>query len=135
MLWQHMCFLCLRVQSCPTLCNPMDCSPPGSSVRWISQQVYWRGLPFPSLEDLPDPGIKPVSSALAGRLFTTEPLGQPLLQHILLVKSCLVIFLPHIFVSFFFPLHAKSSDAKNWVLDSESFWECLVSSFLTQKTF
>ena len=105
MLWQHRCFLCLCVQSCPTLCNAMDCSPPGSSVRWISQRGSWSGLPFPSLEDLPDPGIEPVSSSLAGRPFTTEPPGQPLLQCILLVKSCLVIFLPHIFVSFFFPLH------------------------------
>ena len=77
MLWQYVCFLCLCVQSCPTLGNPTDCSPPGSSVRRISQQEYWSGLPFPSLEDLPDPGIKPVSSALAGRFFTTEPPGQP----------------------------------------------------------
>ena len=29
--------LCMRAQSCPTLCNPMDCSPPGSSVHGISQ--------------------------------------------------------------------------------------------------
>ena len=30
------CFLCLIAQSCPTLWDPMDCSPPGSSVRGIS---------------------------------------------------------------------------------------------------
>ena len=38
----------------------------------------WSGLPFPSLGDLPDPGIKlasPVSPTLAGRFFTTEPPG------------------------------------------------------------
>ena len=35
-------------QSCPTLCDPMDCSPPGSSVQGISRQEYWSGLPFPS---------------------------------------------------------------------------------------
>ena len=28
--------LCLVAQLCPTLCNPMDCSPPGSSVHWDS---------------------------------------------------------------------------------------------------
>ena len=28
-----MCVLCLVTQSCPTLCDPMDCRPPGSSVR------------------------------------------------------------------------------------------------------
>ena len=35
-------------QLCPTLCDPMDCSPPSSCVHWISRQVYWNGLPFPS---------------------------------------------------------------------------------------
>ena len=44
-------------QSCPTLCNPMDCSLPGSSVHGISQQEYWNELLFPSSGDLPDPGI------------------------------------------------------------------------------
>jgi len=33
-------------------------------------------MPFPSPEDLPGPGIKPVSPALAGRFFTTEPPGK-----------------------------------------------------------
>jgi len=35
-------------------------------------------LPFPSPEDLPDPGIKPASPALAGIFFTSEPPGKPL---------------------------------------------------------
>ena len=35
------------------------------------------GLPFPSPRDVPDPGIKPVSPALAGGFFTTEPQGKP----------------------------------------------------------
>jgi len=34
----------------------------------LSRQEYWSGLPFPSPGDLPSPGIKPVSSALAGTL-------------------------------------------------------------------
>ena len=44
------------------------------------RQEYWSGLPFPSPEDLPDPGIKPVSlvsAALASRFLTTEPPGKP----------------------------------------------------------
>ena len=44
----------------------------------ISKQEYWSGLPFPSSGDLPDPDIKPASSALAGRFFTTEPPRKPL---------------------------------------------------------
>ena len=39
---------CLITQSYPTLCNPVDCSPPGSSVQGYSRQEYWSGLPFPS---------------------------------------------------------------------------------------
>ena len=37
------------------------------------RQEYWSGLPFPSPGDLPDPGIKLASPALAGGFFTTEP--------------------------------------------------------------
>ena len=39
---------CLVTQSCPTLCNPMDCSPPGSSVHEISQTriLEWVAIPF-----------------------------------------------------------------------------------------
>ena len=42
------------------------------------RQEYWSGLPFPSLGDLLHPGIEPVSPALAGGFFTTEPPGKPL---------------------------------------------------------
>ena len=62
-------------------CNPRDCSPPGSSVQGIFSQEYWSWLSFPTPGDLPDPGIKPacpVSPALAGGFFTTEPPGKPL---------------------------------------------------------
>ena len=47
----------------------------------FSRQEYWSGLPFPSLGDLPDPGIEPESPALAGRSFTTEPPGKPLIDY------------------------------------------------------
>ena len=36
------------LQSCPTLCDPRDCSPPGSSVPGILQARILCGLPFPS---------------------------------------------------------------------------------------
>ena len=51
----------LVTQSCPTLCNPTDRSPPGSSVHGISQAGVYSVLPLPSSGDLPDPGIKPKS--------------------------------------------------------------------------
>ena len=46
----------------------------------FSRQEYWSRLPFPHAEDLPNPGIEPtapVSLALAGGFFTTEPLEKP----------------------------------------------------------
>jgi len=36
------------LQSCPTLCDPRDGSPPGSPIPGILQQEHWSGLPFPS---------------------------------------------------------------------------------------
>ena len=36
------------LQSCPTLCNPIDGSPPGSPVLGFSRQEYWSGVPLPS---------------------------------------------------------------------------------------
>ena len=53
-------------QSCPTLCNLVDCSMPGSSVQGFPRLEYWSRLPFPSPRDLPSPGIIPGSPALAG---------------------------------------------------------------------
>ena len=47
-------------QSCPTLCDPMDCCPQGSLSTGFSRQDYWSGLPCPPPQDLSDPGIKPV---------------------------------------------------------------------------
>ena len=51
----------LSLQSCLTLCNPMDHSPPDSSPMRFSKQEYWSGLPGPPPGDLPNPGIKPTS--------------------------------------------------------------------------
>ena len=44
----------------------------------FSRQEYWRGLPFPTPGDLPNPGIEPMSLALAGGLVIAEPTGKPL---------------------------------------------------------
>ena len=62
--------LCLVAQSCPTLCNPMDCSPQAPLSMGFSRQEYWSGLSCPPPGDLPDSDIEPVSPALAGRSFT-----------------------------------------------------------------
>ena len=57
------------LQLCLTLCDPVDCSLPGSSVHGILRQEYWSELPCTSPGDLPDPGFELASlesPALAG---------------------------------------------------------------------
>ena len=51
----HFLLQCIKVksesevaQSCPTLSDPMDCSPPGSPSMGFSRQEYWSGVPLPS---------------------------------------------------------------------------------------
>ena len=43
----------------------------------VSRQEYWSGVPFPSLGDLPDPGIEPGSPELQADSLPSEPLGKP----------------------------------------------------------
>ena len=64
------------LQSCPTLCDPMDCSPPGSSVRGILQARILEQVAVPSSGGIfPTQGsnlLFLMSQALAGRFFTTR---------------------------------------------------------------
>ena len=57
-------------QSCPTLCSPVDCSPPGSSVHGILQARILEWVAFSFLGDLPDPGVETGSPALQADSFT-----------------------------------------------------------------
>ena len=69
----------MSLKSCLTLWDPIDCSPPGSSVHGISQARILEFLAIPSPWDLPNPGIEPMplaALALAGRFFTTELPGK-----------------------------------------------------------
>ena len=70
--------MCMNVQSCPTLCEPMDCNLPGASVHRIFQARILEWVAISSSGNLPNTGIEPMSPALAGRFFTTEPPGKPL---------------------------------------------------------
>ena len=67
-------FLCVLVtQSCSTLCDSMDCSPPGSSLHGIHQARILEWVPFSSPGDLPEPGIEPRSPALQVDSLPSEP--------------------------------------------------------------
>ena len=65
------------IQSCLTLCNPIDCSSPGSSVHRILQQEYCTGFPFLSPGDLPNPGSELGAPALQADSLPFEPSGKP----------------------------------------------------------
>ena len=76
--------LCSSVtQSCPTLCDPMDCSLPGSSVHGIFQPrlLEWAATSDSRGSSQPREGLKPHLLRLlhwqAGGLFTTAPPGKP----------------------------------------------------------
>ena len=64
-------------QSGPTLCDPMDCSLPGSSLHGILQAKVLEWFAFPSPGDLPDPGIEPGSPTFQADALTSEPPGKP----------------------------------------------------------
>ena len=73
---------------CPTLCDPMDCSPPGSSVHGTSQARMLERVAISHARESSNTSIKPTAPkppALAGAPFTTEPPGKPL--------GCLALFL------------------------------------------
>ena len=85
----------LVTQSCETLCNPMDCSPPGSSTSMeFSRQESRNVLPFPSPGDLPDPGIEPRSPTLQADSLLAEPPGKSKVQDVIVVQlpSCVWLF-------------------------------------------
>ena len=74
-LVEHACMPCSVVSN--SLRTPWTVAPPGSSVHGSFYQGCWSGLPFPTLGDLPDPGIKPTSPASASRFCTPAPPGNP----------------------------------------------------------
>ena len=80
--WKVNSLLCVHESpSHVRLCNPKDCSPPGSSMHGTLQaKKYWSGLPFPSPGDLPDPGFKPRCPALQADSLPSELQGHPWLH-------------------------------------------------------
>ena len=75
----YACLCAKLLQSCLTLYNTKDYSLVYRLLcSWgFSRQEYWSGLPFPSLGDLPDPGIGPITPAApalqAGSLLQSHP--------------------------------------------------------------
>ena len=78
--WKQLIFLLLLKrlpQSYMTLCHPMDCNPPGSSVYGILQARIREWVAIPSPGALPSPGIEPKYPALQADSLPSEPPGRP----------------------------------------------------------
>ena len=73
----------LSAQSCPTLCDPVDWSPPGFSVHGIPRQKYWSGVPFPSPGNLAVQESKPCLL----RLLVTRLLNLSKLQELVMDRE------------------------------------------------
>ena len=74
--WANFVGSVLITQLWPTLCDHIDCSPPGSSVHgFFSRLEYWSGLPFPSPGDIPNSGIERRSPALQADSLLAELRG------------------------------------------------------------
>ena len=57
----------------------------------FSRQEYWSGVPFPSPEDLPDPGIEPRSPAVQADTLPSEPPGKSLNLIRVTFKICICL--------------------------------------------
>jgi len=81
-----------------TLCNPLDCSPPGSSAHGILQPRILEWVPCPPPGDLPNTGIEPtplISPALAGGFFTTNATWEALcIMYLLLIVTAVLHTIP-----------------------------------------
>ena len=88
--------VCVRaqlLQSCPTLCDPLDCSPPGSSAFGISQATILEWVVMPSSRGSSQPNDWTYVSwitCIVGGFFTSKPPGKPfyLLELWFIIKGC-----------------------------------------------
>ena len=89
--------MCIPVHSCPILCNPMDCSLPGSSVHGILQARILEWVAIPYSGDLPNPGIEPASllHRQAGFFLPLAAPGKPTHDHVHMQMMMKLLGFPH----------------------------------------
>ena len=81
----RVCMGAKLLPSCPTLCNPMDCTPPGSSVHGILQARILECVAMPSSRGSSQTRdqnlLRLTSPAMAGRFFSTSAPWEALPRH------------------------------------------------------
>ena len=92
---------CLVPKSCPALCKPMDCSPPGSCVHGISQARLLEWVAISCFRGSSWPRDGTCISYLSGEFFTTESPGKPCCQIPSLYSNLLYTSPPNILYNIF----------------------------------
>ena len=93
------CFACVPAQllsHVQLFATPWTVVHQDSLSMGFPRQKYWSGLPFPPTGDIPDSGIEPACSALAGGFFATEPLGK--LCYFLIHKRAKIILAVYLLI-------------------------------------
>ena len=88
------CVYAKSLQLCPTLCDPLDCSPSGSSAHGILQAriLEWVAMPSSRGSSQPmDQNCISGGSCIAGGFFTAEPPGKPWCTYLHVANLCEVI--------------------------------------------
>ena len=75
--WLPLVVLCSVAELCLTLCKPMNCNPPDSSVHGIFQSTILEWVAVSSSRDLRDPGMEPISLASPSLQVDSLPLAPP----------------------------------------------------------
>jgi len=92
----YVCVHAKLLQFCPTLCDSMDCSPPGSSVHGILQarMLEWVAIPFSRGSSPPwDQTCISCVFCIAGRSFTTAPPGKPVYMIYIYIHTYIYIYI------------------------------------------
>ena len=122
--------LCLVSQAYPTLCKPMDCSPPGSSVRGILQAriLEWVGMPFSRGSSQPRDGTW--SPTLQVDSLLSESTGKPFAASNIELTKAKIIGLdsssPGSHSEGYFSGRSRTSAFLNQ-LAAPSYWGCFLS--------
>ena len=100
------------MQSCSTLCDPMNHSPPGSFVHEFSQQGYWSGLSFPPPGGL-DPGMELTSPALQVDSLSLSHWGSPYKQSVATnLSACINLYVRCLYILYLFHVIYKGKSIK-----------------------
>ena len=111
-----LCCCCLLTKSCLTFATPWTVAHQVLLSIGFSRQEYWSGLPFPTLGDRPNPGMKPVSPTLQAVSLPLSHQGRSFIQPACMPTrfSCVRLFATLWTVAYQAPLSMEFSRQEYW---------------------